>query len=625
MEHEIFPENESIEFPLPSCNIRGRVGNCKKSAIGNGHWRSLSAPSDETNSASWDLSPHSLSRLSEEWKQKLRNKNFEERSHALHRRRAALEQDVAELRLRLENEKAVRDTLQRASEPPSSALSPLHHHVNPQATELVTEIATLEGEVVRLEQHVLFLYRKVFDQRSSKIDLPNHPNTSDLTTAQEHPHTWGRLKGAFKLRKSPSPQHRRHVSAAPQRSHPPPESSTSSQVKTRHVSLLGGKCKNDDEDAEAEKKLSNMLQSSVPKETWTYGAEDSNIMDVQRSPIKTLQQVMELQSVGDRNCAPSQSPHLLMKQLYRTPNRLSEELVRCMSAIYCKLSEPPLEQLIDFFQVKGSSDNVGAYGLMVEVPWICVDKNRLAYAAQALQVFRSMVEQLEKVDPGKLREEEKLAFWINVYNALMMHAYLAYGIPRHHLKRISLLQKAAYKIGTYTINANTIEQSILGCRSHRPAQWLQTLLSPLTRFKATEERRAFSLYRLEPLVCFALCCGGRSDPAVRVYSAKSIKKELALAKHDFLRASVGIGNDNKTILLPRILEWYTREIGVGTGNILNWICQNVPEKQGMIKNCLAGKFSNRHGAPCIEWLPYDFSFRYIFTGELALGSPFYIK
>jgi hypothetical protein len=32
-----------------------------------------------------------------------------------------------------------------------------------------------------------------------------------------------------------------------------------------------------------------------------------------------------------------------------------------------------------------------------------------------------MVEQLAKVDPGQMTDEQKLAFWINVYNALMMH------------------------------------------------------------------------------------------------------------------------------------------------------------------------------------------------------------
>lgn len=106
-----------------------------------------------------------------------------------------------------------------------------------------------------------------------------------------------------------------------------------------------------------------------------------------------------------------------------------------------------------------------------------------------------MVEQLEQVNPGKMNHEQKVAFWINIYNALMMHvkadstllldfnpcvtslkfalvrlelpsrasccrelafatcvvaylvlvhpwqAYLAYGIPRNRLKRLSLLQK----------------------------------------------------------------------------------------------------------------------------------------------------------------------------------------
>jgi hypothetical protein len=34
---------------------------------------------------------------------------------------------------------------------------------------------------------------------------------------------------------------------------------------------------------------------------------------------------------------------------------------------------------------------------------------------------RLMVEQLEKVDPRQMTHEQKLAFWINIYNALVMH------------------------------------------------------------------------------------------------------------------------------------------------------------------------------------------------------------
>ncbi|CAN1162784.1 hypothetical protein LINPERPRIM_LOCUS32308, partial [Linum perenne] len=37
--------------------------------------------------------------------------------------------------------------------------------------------------------------------------------------------------------------------------------------------------------------------------------------------------------------------------------------------------------------------------------------------------------------------KEKFAFWINLYNALIMHAYLAYGVPRSDLKLFSLMQR----------------------------------------------------------------------------------------------------------------------------------------------------------------------------------------
>lgn len=82
--------------------------------------------------------------------------------------------------------------------------------------------------------------------------------------------------------------------------------------------------------------------------------------------------------------------------------------------------------------------------------------------------LRSLIGQLEGVDPRKMKHEEKLAFWINVHNALVMHvlnlvnrntnshdtalynsvmisfsvqAYLAYGIPQNNTKRVFLLLK----------------------------------------------------------------------------------------------------------------------------------------------------------------------------------------
>lgn len=39
-------------------------------------------------------------------------------------------------------------------------------------------------------------------------------------------------------------------------------------------------------------------------------------------------------------------------------------------------------------------------------------------------MFRSLVNKLEGVNPRKLNHEEKLAFWINIHNSLVMHVML---------------------------------------------------------------------------------------------------------------------------------------------------------------------------------------------------------
>ena len=51
---------------------------------------------------------------------------------------------------------------------------------------------------------------------------------------------------------------------------------------------------------------------------------------------------------------------------------------------------------------------------------MCISVNSL--------VYRSLVSKLENVDPRKLKHEEKLAFWINLHNVLVMHVIIYY----HH-------------------------------------------------------------------------------------------------------------------------------------------------------------------------------------------------
>ncbi|MCO5612042.1 hypothetical protein L7F22_066304 [Adiantum nelumboides] len=605
----------------------------KGNATPSRHSRSRSAPDNDFDLENWDLSPSNFQQA-----QVSSQSVACKKQHILYDRRAALEQDVAELQKRLKNERAVRHALEKAMGRASSAISPGHRHLTPQTKELIHEINFLEEEVVDLEQHVLSLYRRFFSRcfsRSSSlfnVRQKNEPHSmhEESQQKQQRQAQPDQSKGT-KINSSKQKQshtHRRNISAAMQGSSATAKSASQVQPKSRHNSIL---CE-----------TLSMAGSSQP-------SHSQNILQAKAAK--------EMQTRSNSSSLNEDGPRPLRDYLSETPNRLSEELIRCMATIYCKLSDPPLSvlgvpespssctssstslssihgmfsdgwspgckadysyemPLIDPFQVKGKAGGVGAYNSMVEVPWICVDKDRLSYVARMLRDFRSMVEQLEKVDPSQLKHDEKLAFWINIYNALLMHAYLAYGIPRNNLKRMTLLQRAAYKVGGRSINAHTIEHCILGCRSHRPTQWLQNLLLPGSKFKAGDERRSYAIETSEPLVCFALCCGGRSDPAVRVYTSKNVHEELESAKKEFLQASIGFQSDKK-VLLPKILEWYAREASIATTTLLDWVSQFLDEKEKeMMLKCVRSK-PHKNTSHCIEWVSYNFNFRYLFDRDLA--------
>ncbi|KAH7281418.1 hypothetical protein KP509_36G046500 [Ceratopteris richardii] len=520
----------------------------------------------------------------------------------------------------------------------SSAISPGHRYLTPKTKELIHEINFLEEEVVDLEQHVLSLYRRFFSRcfsRSSSLfsirqkseNPPIQEDGQNKQYRQRQPDQNKTIRANYSKQKQKH-THRRNISAAMQGNIGAVKSTSHVQPKSRHNSMLGDSM--------------NVVGSSM-------SSYSQNILQTKVAK--------EIPVQSNSSSLNEDGPRPLRDYLSETPNRLSEELIRCMATIYCKLSDPPLNvlgvpespssctssstslsslhgmysdgwspgcradlsyeaPLLDPFQVKGKSGSVGAYNSMIEVPWICVDKDRLSYVARMLRDFRSMVEHLEKVDPSQLKHDEKLAFWINIYNALLMHAYLAYGIPRNNLKRMTLLQRAAYKVGGRSINAHTIEQCILGCRSHRPTQWLQNLLLPGSKFKAGDERRSYAIETPEPLVCFALCCGGKSDPAVRVYTAKNVHDELESAKRQFLQASIGFQSDKK-VLLPKILEWYSREASISLSSLLDWVSQYLSEKEKeTLVKCIRSK-PNKSTTHCIEWVSYNFSFRYLFDKELA--------
>lgn len=325
-----------------------------------------------------------------------------------------------------------------------------------------------------------------------------------------------------------------------------------------------------------------------------------------------------------------------------TPDILSEEIVRSISSIYCKMVDSTLtdpgsspstsssshsstfsqrtpcdswsphctEEAIMHCQPQGFKKENGPYTAMIEVPKININDDNFDFAASMLQKLRSLVGSLEKIDPRKMKREGKLAFWINIHNALVMHTYLAYG-THSRLKSASIL-KAAYNVGGHCINAHVIQSSILGIRSHHSVPWLQTLLSPGMKSKRGSVKHIYAMEYPEPLVHFALCSGAYSDPAVRVYRARNIFQDLKIAKEEFIQASVYIQKETK-IFLPKILDKFAKDMSLSMHGLLDTVdgcISNVQQKA--IKRCVKERPDKS-----IHWLQMNSTFRYVIHRELA--------
>ncbi|XP_041017679.1 uncharacterized protein LOC121259929 isoform X2 [Juglans microcarpa x Juglans regia] len=443
------------------------------------------------------------------------------------------------------------------------------------SSELREEIATLEVDIIHLERHILSLYRTAFEGHQSS-DTPE-------------PHLQYKIGSSPKILSNQS-----HKNMEP----------TVSKDGLVH-----------------QEKMS-------PAHGWVSSDNQSC--------------AASLNSKSRRGCKKADSGHRCLAyhlaascldNSFNSPDRLSEDIVRCISSIYCKLANRPPNHLglpaspisslsssticssknpCDSWSPHGNEDkeDVGPYAAMVEVLNICLDDDSYNFTVKMLQNFRSLVRCLEMTDPRRMKREEKLAFWINIHNALVMHAYLAYGIG-NRVKCTSIL-KAAYNVGGHCINAHDIQSSILRIRSHHSASWLQSLFCPGRKLKTGSMRHVYSLEYPEPLVHFALCSGTYSDPAVRAYTAKNIFQDLRLAKEKYIQASVRINKETK-IFLPKILHYFAKDMSLSINVLLETVSENLSEvQQKAIKKCMKGRLDK-----CIHWLPQSSTFRYVIHGELA--------
>lgn len=218
---------------------------------------------------------------------------------------------------------------------------------------------------------------------------------------------------------------------------------------------------------------------------------------------------------------------------------------------------------------------------------------RAMKASEAYAAYQQLSAQLQQVDLQALSDEaHRLAFWINLYNVLVLDGILALNV-QHSVKEVPrFFQRVAYQIGAEVFSLDTIEHGLL--RRNRKIYWFQR--RPLA---AGDTRMRWMLTSVEPRIHCALVCGAKSCPPIGVYQAERIDAQLELAASGFVNSdNVILQPEKHRISLSKIFDWYGADFG-SRPELLQWIAARLrdPQQQKWLQQ--------NAGSVRIDWQAYD--------------------
>ncbi|KAL0288141.1 UNVERIFIED_CONTAM: hypothetical protein Scaly_2740500 [Sesamum calycinum] len=402
-------------------------------------------------------------------------KTMANRRRSARERKMALLQDVDNLKKKLRHEENVHRALQRAFNRPLGALPRLPPYLPQNTLELLAEVAVLEEEVVRLEEQVVNfrqgLYQEAVYISSRKSPSPDlTPSRNELTTGSSiRKHSRSSSQSEANLGSSrPSPLLSRIASTRKFLS----ADSPSDGLRNSPESPCNGKQPQNEQGLALENGLGGDNQSSST-------SDKDKLSPPKKSLCRTVEQAQESSSgSSDDRVADVESE----------ANRMSEDILKCLINIFVRLSSSK-GKTMDFesfspLSAKALSENnvesnfrdpycnfselkkrdVGSYKHLYAIEARSVDLNRKTNASFLIRRLKILLDKLATVELDGLNHQQKLAFWINIYNSCIMNAFLEHGIPDSPNMIVLQMQKASISITPMSTNLTILAAHLIRIR-----------------------------------------------------------------------------------------------------------------------------------------------------------------
>ena len=170
--------------------------------------------------------------------------------------------------------------------------------------------------------------------------------------------------------------------------------------------------------------------------------------------------------------------------------------------------------------------------------------------------------ELASLDPDELAaalsdDASRIAFWLNVYNAVVRARILA--DPAAYRRRWRFFAAPAVVVAGRRLSPNAIEHGIL-----RRSAFLIGLGYLHNPFPSAFERR-MRVAHVDPRIHFALNCGARSCPPLAAWEPATLDEDLERATAAYLTSESRRLGDGREVRVPRLMLWYRGDFGGRSG------------------------------------------------------------
>ena len=162
---------------------------------------------------------------------------------------------------------------------------------------------------------------------------------------------------------------------------------------------------------------------------------------------------------------------------------------------------------------------------------------------------------LDGLDPTSISADEaRIAFWINLYNALLLDELARRPRQGSLLRHRAILSSARLRVGGLDYSLDAIEHGVLRRNARLPYR-------PSRALRRGDPRANAAPSRLDPRIHFALDCGAVSCPQIAPYEAVALDRDLEAATSAYIRAETVLDRERGRVELPYLMRLYRRDFG----------------------------------------------------------------